>query len=197
MYKTLLKDSKGRPKSSNGRCVWEIGKWKQVKKVKLCDKGFHCSELILDAMSYVTPEFIAEVEVRGKSDIQDDKQAWSEMRLVRLWEWTKEDSVSLAIYGAELCIKNFEKVYPDDKRPRQAIQAAKRYLKNPTEENRSAAESAARSAARSAAWSAGSAAGSAWSAAGSAGSAAYDKSFEDTKKKINKWIIKKLEAKNV
>jgi len=224
MYKTLLDGLK----STNGNCKWEVGKWKKVRgEVKLCNKGFHCSELILDAMSYVSPGVVAEVEVRGKSDIQEDKQAWSEMRLVKTWEWTKEDSVALAIYSAELVIKNFEKEFPDDKRPREAIKAAKKWLKNPTEENRSAAESAAwsarsaawsaaRSAARSAAWSAGSAAGaarsaawaarSAGSAAGSAArsaarsaaeSAAYDKEFKETKQKIEKWILKRLEEKDV
>ncbi len=93
---------------------------------------------------------------------------------------------------AEYCLKNYEDLYPDDKRPRQAIEAARAYSKNEiTLEQlkmarsaaRSAAESAesapwsARSAAESAAWLAESAAESAaWSAesAGSAESAALE-----------------------
>ena len=55
-------------------------------------------------------------------------------------------SVKLAIFAAELVIKNFEDKYPNDKRPREAIEAAKKWLELQTTE--------AASAARSAAWSA-------------------------------------------
>lgn len=77
---------------------------------------------------------------------QDDKQCWEEMRIVKKVNWNKKDSVSLAIYAAELVIDNFEIRYPNDKRPREAIEAAKRWLKNPTEKNRSAAASMANAA---------------------------------------------------
>src|SRR3990167_298298 len=98
------------------------------------------------------------------------------MKIVKAYKWTKKDSVAFAIYAAELVIKNYEKKYPNDKRPREAIEAAKKVLFHDTAKNRVAAGSA-----MSAAWSAaGSAAGSAmsaaWSAAGSAaGSAIYKK----------------------
>ena len=167
MYKFLREGLK----SENGKCKWEIGKWKKVKSIKMCEKGFHCSQTKYQAFSYVQGELLAEVEVRGKSQKQNDKEVWSEMRLIKVWKWQKKDSVALAIFSAEQCLKNFEKVYPKDKRPRQAIQAAKKWLKNPTEENESAAWSA-----ESAAWSAESAARSAWSAE----SAAI--------RKIEKWI---------
>ena len=56
---------------------------------------------------------------------------------------------------AEATLKNFERDYPDDKRPREAIAVARRFaLGLATEEERLAAESAAVSAARSAAESA-------------------------------------------
>ena len=144
------------------------GKWHKVDgKIELCKWGFHASENVIDAMGFVPAEVLAKVEVRGDSQVGDDKQVWSEMRLVKTYKWTKKDSVSLAIYAAEMVLENFEKKYPDDLRPRQAIEAAKKILKHDTEENRSAAMSAAWSA-RSAAWSA----RSAWSAARSAESAA-------------------------
>src|SRR6478735_1738940 len=66
----------------------------------------------------------------------------------------KEQSVRLSITFAESCISNWNL---DDDRPALAIQAAKNWLENPSEENQSAAWSVW-SAARSAAW-------SAWSAA--------------------------------
>jgi hypothetical protein len=172
----LWKVFKENLKSNNGDIEWKIGEWqKHNGKLEMCCSGFHASKRIIDAMGYTNAEEIALVEVRGDSLKQDDKQCWSEMRLLKVYKWTKKDSVSLAIYAAELVLGNYEKKYPDDKRPREAIEAAKNVLKNDNRKNREAAEAAAeaaRSAARSA-WSAArSAARSAWSAAWSAEAAA-------------------------
>jgi hypothetical protein len=156
-------------RSGYGNMAWEIGKWYKIKgKLEMCQNGFHASEKIFDAMQWVNLENLAQVEVRGKSIIQDDKQCWSEMRIIKVWKWTKQDSVALAIFAAELVIDNFEKEYPKDHRPRKAIEAAKKWLENPTEKNRKAAEAVAWSTAWSTAWyawsTARSAARSAWSA---------------------------------
>ena len=43
--------------------------------------------------------------------------------------------VQYAVYAAELVLPIFEGAYPDDKRPRLAIEAAKSWLENPTLEN--------------------------------------------------------------
>ncbi len=202
-------------KSEANDYQWRIKKWeKHVGEVKLCNFGFHCSKKIWQAFSYVRGEILAKVEVGGESKIQDDKEVYSEMRIVKAYKWQKRDNVALAIYSAELVLKNFEKEYPKDKRPRKAIESAKRWLKNPTEKNRSAARlaasaawSAARLAARLAARSAASAARlaarSAASAAESAESAARlaawsaESVAESTiVLKISKWMdkrVKKLE----
>jgi hypothetical protein len=173
-YKFLRLDGK-KIKSDSGKCTWKIGEKKIYKKdISLCKAGFHCSDKVYQAFSYVQGEVLAEVEVGGNSEFKDDKSVWSEMTINRAWKWEEEDSVALAIYAAELCINNFEKACPNDKRPREAIEAAKKWLANPTEKNRLAARSAAESA-KSAAWSARSArsaADSAESAAKSAESAA-------------------------
>ena len=130
-------------KSAHGEIKWVKGKWqKHDGTVSLCDEGFHCSENVIDAMGFVNAEVIAKVEVRGKSDIKPDKQAWSEMRIVEVYEWEKEDSVKLAIYAAELVIDIYEKEYPKDDRPRKAIEAAKNWLKNPTAANANASYAA-------------------------------------------------------
>ena len=50
------------------------------------------------------------------------------MKIVRAWHWKKEDSVALSIYAAELVIGYYEKIYPNDDRPRKAIEAAKAWL---------------------------------------------------------------------
>ena len=46
----------------------------------------------------------------------------------------KTQSVKVAIYAAESVIDIFERKYPNDKRPRKAIKAAKAWLKNPCEQ---------------------------------------------------------------
>jgi hypothetical protein len=102
---------------------------------------------------------------------------WLNWYLTQLF--TKPQAVMYSIHAAKQVLNNYEKVYPNDKRPREAIEAAENWVKNPIESAesaawfaarsaRSAAESAAWFAARSAARSAGSAAWSARSAAGSA-----------------------------
>ena len=58
----------------------------------------------------------------------------------------KEDNIRYAIYSAEQVLDIFEKKYPGDKRPRKAIEAAKKYLKNPTEKNKNSAADAANAA---------------------------------------------------
>jgi len=162
-YKFLLKGNK----SSHGDFKWKKGVWyKHDGEIELCESGFHCSKGIYQAFSYVQGEILAEVEVKGKHESEDTKDVWQEMRVTKTYKWQKKDSVLFSIFVAYLCLDNFEKLYPEDKRPREAIEAAERYVKEPTEENRTAAESAARSA-ESAAWSA------AWSAARSAESAVW------------------------
>ena len=64
------------------------------------------------------------------------------MRIIKTFKWDKKKSVKLAIFAAEQVIDIFEKEYKNDKRPRWAIQAAKRWLKNPTEKNAYAAYAA-------------------------------------------------------
>ena len=142
--------------SAHGSLKWKVGEWNTVNEDKLdiCGYGLHASKKVYQAFSYVHGDVLALVEVKGKSIKQDDKECWSEMRIVKAYKWTKADSVALSIFSAELCLKEFEKLYPDDKRPREAIEAARAVLAHDTAKNRGAAESAARSAAWSAAESA-------------------------------------------
>ena len=162
-------------KSDRGNTKWKIGEWsKPIKNLEMCQSGYHCSKEIYQAFSYVQGEILALVECKGKHESQEDKETWETMEIIKAYKWQKKDSVALSIYAAELCIDNFEKKYPEDKKPREAIEAAKKFLKYPTKANRSAAWSAAESAAESAAWSARFAAESA------------------VIKKISKWMDKRL-----
>ena len=174
-------------KSANGNHTWEIGKrYKYDGNLKLCNSGFHCSKGIYQAFSYVQGEILAQVECFGDcvKDKDRTKEVWSGMKVVKAWKWQKKDSVLLSIYAARLCLDNFEKVFPDDKRPREAIEAAERYVKKPTEKNRLAAHLAADSAARSAYL--------AYSAARSAADSAYlaySVARSNIYKKLDTWML--------
>ena len=63
----------------------------------------------------------------------------------------KKLAVEISIECAKHVISNFEKKYPDDLRPRQAIEAAEKWLKSPTEKNKNAAADANAAAAAAAA----------------------------------------------
>jgi hypothetical protein len=180
-------------KSNSGNLTWKIGKWVHEKgKLDICNNGLHCSLYPDQAFSYVQGEILALVETKGKAILQEDKECWSDMRIVKAYKWTKTDSVELAIFAAELVIDIYEKQYPNDDRPRKAIEAAKAYIKDPSRAAYAAdaayaayaADYAARAAyyaaayaadyaARAAAYAAGDAARAAAYAAGDAARAAY------------------------
>lgn len=131
-------------KSDSGNLTWKKGVWvHEDRELDICSIGLHCSKYPDQAFSYVQGEILAVVEVKGRSIIQDNKECWSDMRIVKAYEWTKNDSIAMSILAAELVIDIFEKEYPNDDRPRKAIEAAKIYLKHPTEKNKCAAAHAA------------------------------------------------------
>ena len=172
-YWKSLQLEDGKIVSARDESPWTVGEWRSVPSPTESCVGLNCCENIVDAMGYVEMEVLAEVEIAGVLITGGDKITAEKMRVLRAWKWEKKDSVAMAIYAAELTIENFEKVYPNDKRPREAIEAAKAWIINQCSDMGSAAESAARSAARSAAWSAESAAWSAVSAVLAARSAAW------------------------
>jgi len=182
MYKRLWKAFESGLKSNYGTVNWKVGEWQEYEdNIKLCESGFHASERIVDAMQYTNLELLARVEVKGLSKKGIDKQVWSKMKIIKLYDWTKEDSVSLAVFAAELCLDKFEKADPDDKRPREAINAAKDWFMCPTSFDVERAARAARVAsAASAAW-------AAW--------AESAESDEKTLNKCEKYILKRLKKK--
>lgn len=206
-------------KSQGGDVSWKKGKWlKYEGDLSMCGAGFHCFQTIWQAFSFVQGPLLALVEVDGKSIVEDEKEVWSEMRVIRTWRWTKKDSVALAVYAAGLVLGNYEKEYPNDKRPRNAINAAKKWLRTGSRSGLSAAESAASaaaSAAESPAWSAASAVWSAvwlvkspsWSAVSTARSAvrsvksaawsawSAESAESEVIKKIAKWMQRRIHNK--
>ncbi|MFA5323312.1 MAG: putative immunity protein [Smithella sp.] len=77
-----------------------------------------------------------------------DRFDWANWLIVRVMEYNQY--VAYAIFAAEQVIEIHEKRFPDDKRPREAIEAARECLKNPTKENKAAAYAAAYAAAAAA-----------------------------------------------
>ena len=147
-------------------------------KVKPGSRGFHASSDLRSALDNKLGDRLFEVEAHGVVYGDGGMFAAKEMKLMREI-YLKRLSVEYAIGCARHVLPKYENKYPDDDRPRKAIEAAEKWLKKPTKENMLSAKyagSAARSAAESAgstAWYAGSAAGSAAeSAADSAGSTA-------------------------
>jgi hypothetical protein len=138
-------------KSNSGDVTWKLNKWIKVDgALDMCNWGLHSSKHPYDAFSYVQGEILALVECRGEHLNNEDKECWREQRVIKTYKWTKKDSLKLAIYSAELVLKIFEDKYPDDKRPREAIEAAKKVLFKDTKKNRDAAHAAYTAAAHAA-----------------------------------------------
>ena len=150
----FLNEENGTIVSDHSNYPWNVAKWETHKgKVECCAGGFHASDKIIDALGYVKGTVLAKVEVKGKSHIEKDKQSWESMKIVKAYKWTKFDSVKLSIFAAKSVIDIYEKAYPNDDRPRKAIEAAENYLNNPNAyvAARAAAYAAAYVAARAAA----------------------------------------------
>ncbi|MFH1640494.1 MAG: putative immunity protein, partial [Candidatus Omnitrophota bacterium] len=69
--------------------------------------------------------------------IKQKKYDWANWTIVRVMDY--KQYVSYAVYAAKQVIDIYEKEYPDDKRPRQAIEAANKCIKNPSKKNKDAA----------------------------------------------------------
>ena len=79
-----------------------------------------------------------------KKLIAENRLDWANWLVVRLLN--RQQRIAYAIFAAEQVIQLFETKYPNDKRPRLAIEATKTVLKKDTKENIEAANAAARAA---------------------------------------------------
>jgi hypothetical protein len=169
---------------------WRKGK---VNKVKHCDNPQLCSGDVLHAYTNINLAFLLNpihgdkrspraYEVEGDVVVKDwGKVGCFEMRVLKRLkkpEWVghkKEGHVRImfAILCAEAVLHHFEGKHPKDDRPRKAIEAAKEYLKNPSDAAYDAAGAAAYDATGAAAEAAARAAWAAYDAARAAYDAAY------------------------
>jgi hypothetical protein len=87
-----------------------------------------------------------------KALIKEDQLDWANWTIVRVM--TRPQYLAYAIYAADQVIGIYEKKYPNNDKPRKAIEAAKAVLANDTEETRAAAAAYASYAAAYAAYAA-------------------------------------------
>jgi hypothetical protein len=106
------------------------------------------------------------------------------------------EKIRLAIYSANSVLHIYEEQYPEDKRPREAIKAVRKYLKESPLKNKKAAAHAADAAAH-AADAAAHAAAHAADAAADAATYAADAAKRELQIKILKYGIKLMEKKSM
>lgn len=160
---------------------WERGEERTYKgdDIMLCNRGYHSSPTLWDALYYVTGPVACLVEISepiasdGTEEVGDRKQVSKTRKLVQFQNIERK----LALFAAdcaERVLYIFEHGCPSDWRARYAIDVARRFADGgATRQEAAAARDAARAAAReqsggdatraAAVWTA------AWAAAGAAG----------------------------
>ena len=142
--------------ATQGRDGWPLQKVEQLPKDTqpvLCEVGLHASKSALAALSYAPGPFVSRVRLEGTVVVGDDKACAT--RRVRL-AGPVDASRELRLFAAdcaERVLPFFERRYPSDDRPRQAIDTARRFANGTASEEelvdaRDAAWDAARDAAR-------------------------------------------------
>jgi hypothetical protein len=117
----------------------------------ICVSGWHLATHQGIAEHARTGAVLWIAEGRGEFVAADDKVAFSSARLVsQVGTLTQVIAVQWAAECARRVLKHYEDRYPEDKRPREAIQAALQWSKDPTEANRTSATAASDAAASSA-----------------------------------------------
>ncbi len=144
-------------KSSNGYIQWVVGEWqKHEGPLELCKSGFHACRTALQSLDYrYGPRFFT-VEAGGELWDDDGKFVCSEMRLVRELP-TDKIVLDFMIAVLKNCLFRYERVYPDDMRPRNVLDALEAYRQDPCDYTKwliGAAGDAAWAAAGDAAWAA-------------------------------------------
>jgi len=136
-----------------GKGRWTKGRWRSVRgPLVACENGLHlCTADQL--INWLGP-VIWEAEAEGETLDAGDKIVARKARVIRrLDTWNERTARLFAADCAEDVLPLFEKRYPHDTRPREAIAVARRYANGEaTDEDRAAAGVAAWAAAGAAAW---------------------------------------------
>ena len=186
------------------RAKWPVavGEWTWDETPVLCQSGWHgvTEKHVLVHMPSALGSQLYVVEARGIIH-GDDKFAASSMKLVECIGTTDESNLRLfACDVADDVLHLFEERYPNDSRPRTAIDVGRRFARGEatTDELEAAGDAAGAAAwaagaavwaawaAGAAAWAAGAAVWAAWAAAWAAGDAAGAR--------YSNWLVVRLES---
>ena len=105
-----------------------------TKKYILSNRGCYSREQVL-ALSFINKNAITLKDFLTSELPIKDKFWW----LCKKCELTKDENVLIAIQCAKIVLHLFENKYPDDTRPRKAIEAAEEYLKTTCTTNKTCA----------------------------------------------------------
>jgi len=141
--------------------------------VLLCESGLHASVRLVDALSHCCGRFLCRVECWGDVQTHSDKIAVRHRRCLAMADVTPQLRL-FAVLCAEHVLPIFEAKFPGDRRPRAAVDTAKRYLEGTASRDAliTAANEAWNARRASAAASASASAASAYAASAAAASAA-------------------------
>ena len=159
-YKALSADGRS---CNGGSSKWSLptlqpdgtykpGRWmRRIANIKPCRRGYHVFER-KDILRWIN-QTLYECEIRGETIDHGDKTVAESCRLLRPVPGCNERTLRLfACRVAEDALPLYEAEYPDDDRPRRAIETARMYADGrATRAELAAAHYAARSAADSAA----------------------------------------------
>lgn len=106
---------------------WTPGEWMPEVDgdLVICKNGYHLTsaEHLLDWVNAV----IYEAEPSDEQETGDDKIVCRSVRLLRRMHWDERIARLFACDCAERVLEVFENIYPDDLRPRHAVDVARRF----------------------------------------------------------------------
>jgi hypothetical protein len=144
-----------------------------MPKLKLDEQWLRDQNACGDGLEFATKHKFDFAKLYDKCE-RGDWMIWVLRRAKLIY---KPQAVRIAVFCAEHVLGIYEKKYPEDKRPQQAIEAAKEWVNNPNEENRKAAYAAAYAA---------------YTAYAAADAAAADAAADADRKKECKWQADKI-----
>ena len=114
--------------ASGNEPPWTVGETRHIAGTPvMCERGYHSSPTWFDALQYAPGPIACIVEVGGTILTDTDKQVSTERTLVDCRDAAKVLRL-FACDCAEHVLHIYEGKYPDDPRPRRAIETARHYV---------------------------------------------------------------------
>jgi hypothetical protein len=122
-----------------------------MKRIKLSFQYLKKIDACHEAIAWMHSHKERDIECLYRAAFKNkdkDQLNWGNWLICRLLNHKQQ--IQYAVYAAKQVLHLYEEKYPEDKRPRKAINAALKVIKNPSQENKEAAGSAAGDAGRAA-----------------------------------------------